>query len=118
MSTLNAEKIMQAREDFYNFKSELRDMSKAVVITREYLHGCGKKVTAVATVECYYDLEKDCIRILKEVTYSLKIESTPTEGWLKLTTLTRDGFVYEDVEYFLSLPDWYEQMEDLVCTIV
>ena len=118
MGNLNAEKIMQVREDFYNFKSKLRDISKAVKITREFRHGSGVTVTAVATVECYYDLEKDCIRILKEVTYSQKIESTPTEGWLKLTTLTRDGFVYKDVEYFLSLPDWYEQMEDLVCTIV
>ena len=113
---MDAGKIMQARNNYFNFKSELRDLRKAVEITREFRHGSGVTVTAVATVECYYDLEKDCIRILKEVTYSLKIESTPTEGWLKLTTLTRDGFIYEDVEYFLNLPDWYEQMEDLVCT--
>ena len=115
---MDAGKIMQARNDYFNFKSELRDLRKAVEIIREFRHANGVTVIATATVEGYYDLEKDCIRILKEVTNTWQAVSNPTEGWLKLTTLTRDGFVYEDVEYFLSLPDWYEQMEDLVCTIV
>lgn len=117
MGNLNAEKIMQVREDFYNFKSELRDISKAVVITREYLHGCGKKVTAVATVECYYDLVPDCVRIIKDVIPVWQEVMNLEQGWLKLTMMPKNGYVYMDVEDFLKLPDWEDNMEDLVCTI-